>query len=311
MLLGLGGMLWLAPARLVFGPTPTPTPTRSAPLTATPDFLATRVAQDFLTQQAYQMALLGTQTPTPMLVPNNTPQPTNAPVIVRLPGVSVALPQTVEAEAIATPLPDQEISPLETPTSNVINLPMVVDSSPLPTPTPAQIAELPTAEPTPTEVPPTETPTMIPTPLIEPPSPTPTETLVPPSPTSTPPGQPIVVGNMQGFVQNQVASLRLGPSNVYTTVAQLAPQVRVTIIGRNVSGEWLYICCIESQPNQAPTWVRQAFVRPRDNPLPNGAPEDSNPNDVRWLPIQTAPSYLPIVPTPFAPAPDDYPLLSL
>src|SRR5215213_9849005 len=54
MLLGLGGMLWLVQSRVAFGPTPTPTPTRGVPFTATPDYLSTRVAEDFLTQQAYQ-----------------------------------------------------------------------------------------------------------------------------------------------------------------------------------------------------------------------------------------------------------------
>ena len=94
MLLGLGGMLWAMQTRPAFGPTPTPTQTRGAPLTATPDFLSTRVAEDFLTQQAYQMALLGTTTPTPrdvtpppleipLEVPTGTPEMTNTPVTVR------------------------------------------------------------------------------------------------------------------------------------------------------------------------------------------------------------------------------------
>src|SRR5688572_13958362 len=65
MLLGLGTMLWVVQARLVFSVTPTPTATSRVPVTATPDFGATRVAQERMTQEAYRMALLGTTTPTP------------------------------------------------------------------------------------------------------------------------------------------------------------------------------------------------------------------------------------------------------
>lgn len=310
MLLGLGGMLWIVQTRLAFGPTPTPTPTRGVPMTATPDFLATRVAEDFLTQQAYQMALLGTLTPTPLdatppapSLPDSTPEATNTSVIVRLPGVSAPGPFTPSP----TPLPDEGDFPLETPTSNIINLPVVIDSSPLATPTPVQVAELPTEAPT-------ETPTEMPTPTVpvETPSPTPTETVPPPTPTATataiPPGQPIVVGSLQGFVETEVATLKLGPSTTYTTVTQLARGTRVTIINRNPSGEWLYVCCSDSQPGLAPAWVRQAGVRARDNPMPNGAPEGTNPNDVRWLPIQQPPAYLPPLPIPVPPGPDDFPL---
>jgi outer membrane protein assembly factor BamB len=328
-------MLWIVQSRLAFGPTPTPTPTARPPFTATPDYLSTRVAEDFLTQQAYQMALLGTQTPTP---PLGTPTPpsdasdddidellgddlleaTNTPVIVLLPGLNVPFTPT-PTETFVAP----EEFPTATPTANIINLPIVVDSSPLATPTPAQVAEVPVQEPpTPVEQQPTpvETPTETPTPspTLEQPTPTPTatETLLPPSPTPSPtstiisPGQPFVVGSLQGFVQERPASLYVGPSTIYERVAnQLDPGTRVTILRRNPSGEWLYICCVENRPDQAPVWVRQAFVRPRDNQLQDGAPEGSNPNDVRWLTIEPAPAHLTPLPTLVPPGPDDYPLV--
>lgn len=325
MLLGLGGMLWIVQSRLAFGPTPTPTPTRGAPLTATPDFMSTRVAEDFLTQQAYQMALLGTTTPTPFDVippmleePTGTPEMTNTPVTVRLPNLNVPFTPSPEA----TTLPADGLFPLETPPSNIVNLPIVVDSSPLATPTPAQVAELPTdiplpTESAPTEVPtatptetPTETPTATPTLPIDTPSPTPTETLLPPTPTATtiPPGQPFVVASLTVYVESDVVSLRLGPSSVYSTTIQLARGTRLTAIGRNPSGEWLYVCCIENQSDQGPAWARQAQVRPRDNTLQSGAPEGANPNDARYLPMLPAPGNLPIIPTPIPPGPDDFPL---
>jgi outer membrane protein assembly factor BamB len=294
-------MFWLVQSRIVFGPTPTPTPTHGVPATATPDFLATRVAEDFLTQQAYQMALLGTLTPTPHEITPDAPLPeesppeaTNTPVTVRLPGVNVPF----------VPTPTEIATPEETPTSNIINLPIVIDSSPLPTPT---------FEPTPTEIVPeipTETPTPTPTLVEETPTPTPTEILPTPSPTPTPipPGQPFVVASLQGFVEQNGASLRLGPSTIYTQVNQIDVGTRVTILRRNPSGEWLYICCIEGRPDQEPVWVRQASVRPRDNERQSGAPEDSNPNDVRWLAVEQPPLYLTPLPVPVPPGPDDFPL---
>jgi outer membrane protein assembly factor BamB len=328
MLLGLGGMLWVVQARLAFGPTPTPTPTHAAPRTATPDFMATRVAEDFLTQQAYQMALLGTVTPTPLepettpFLPDTTPEATSTPVIMRLPGVNSPFTPTpwdeeATAEAAATALALEELFPQETPTPNMLVLPIVGDNSPVSTPTPAQVAEQPPAatEPAPTEAPtelpieiPTEIATELPTetPTVVPPSPTPTETIVPPSPTPTTPSQPFVVEKLQGYIRDDRTSLRLGPSNVYTaTTEQLGQNAPVTIIGRNPSGEWIYVCCLA---NQTPYWVRQAYARPSGNPTPSGAPEGTNPNDVRWLPIQPPPAYLPALPPPVPPGPDDYPL---
>jgi outer membrane protein assembly factor BamB len=309
VLLGLGGMLWLVQARLVFGPTPTPTPTAGAPVTATPDFLATRVAEDFLTQQAYQMALLGTLTPTPFsttppapVVEESTPRPTNTSVIVRLPGLLGPItPAPPTPTPIGPPEPESTLSPVGTPTSNIINLPIVVDSSLLPTPTPAQVAEPPTATETTTPTP-TETPPL----PVETSTPTPTEIVPTPSPTTTPvpPTQSFVVSSLQGIVEERVASLRLGPSTIYTEVSQIEPGTRVTILKRNPSGEWLYICCV----GQEPVWSRQASVRARGNSLQSGAPEDSNPNDVRWLAVEQPPAYLTPLPTPVPPAPDDFPL---
>ncbi len=352
VLLGLGGTMWAVGARITFGPTPTPTATSTAPVTATPDFRTTRVAEDFLTQQAYQMALLGTLTSTPMPL-SSTPEPSpngeatavETPLTVHLPGVNAHATPTFEtpssastdgetADGASTSLPGEETSPIETATSNLIVLPIVRDNSPLSTPTPAIVAELPPAPgelPTeapqeiPTQVPtetaiPTETPTAIPTATptlpVDTPSPTPTETIVPPSPTPLPTSiptsipvatdLPFVVGSLRGFIRgDQSVSLRLGPSTLYTaTTNQLGPDTEVTILNRNHSGEWLYVCCLDNQPN----WVRQAHARPRDNVLQPNAPTNSNPNDVRWLSIQPALQSLPPLPSPVPPGPDDYPL---
>jgi outer membrane protein assembly factor BamB len=331
VLLGLGGMMWAVGARITFGPTPTPTATSTAPVTATPDLRTTRVAEDFLTQQAYQMALLGTLTSTPMrLSPTPEPSPNgeatavHTPLTVHLPGLNAPATPTF-ANAASTSLPGEEaspIEPIETATSNLIVLPIVRDNSPLNTPTPALIAELP---PAPGEVStqvtaetatPTETLTATPTLPVDTPSPTPTETIVPPSPTPLPTSiptsipvatdPPFVVGSLRGFTRgDQAVSLRLGPSTLYTaTTNQLGPNTEITILNRNHSGEWIYICCLDNQPN----WVRQAHAQPRDNVLQPNAPTNSNPNDVRLLPIQPALQSLPPLPSPVPPGPDDYPL---
>jgi hypothetical protein len=104
VLLGLGGIFWMLDARLVLGPTPTPTPTSVPPVSPTPDIGATRVVEDFLTQQAYQAALLGTLTPPPpgaattpgLLLPEagSSQEITGTPTMmsVVLPGISVSGP---------------------------------------------------------------------------------------------------------------------------------------------------------------------------------------------------------------------------
>src|SRR5436190_99372 len=63
LLFGIASLFWLAQNRLlVLGPTPTPTATPALLFTATPDFGATRVQEDLLTQTAYHKSELGTPT---------------------------------------------------------------------------------------------------------------------------------------------------------------------------------------------------------------------------------------------------------
>jgi outer membrane protein assembly factor BamB len=203
VLLGLGGMFWAVQSGPLFGPTPTPTATRQANVTATPDFGATRVAQDFATQQAFQAARLGTPPATP--TPNNA-QPaeeltaTPTPLTVLLPGLSVPMPVTPGPGQPAALLPTSPLAPpsLDPPTPpvmtstvapNNVGLPIIVGDSPLPTPTGQLVAVLPTPvappldQPPPSDALPTSVPPLDPSPV---PSPTP----VPPVaalPTDTPP----------------------------------------------------------------------------------------------------------------------------
>jgi outer membrane protein assembly factor BamB len=140
---------------------------------------------------------------------------------------------------------------------------------------------------------PTDTPTLaIPTP--EPPTSTPT------------PGPAYLVNSLRAFVRGQTTTAYLdGPSTIYTRTVALNPNTEVRLFGRTASGEWVYGCC---QNGNQPFWVRQAYAPPANNdPIP-GAPTETNPNDVRWLPVQPVSSGVQPLPSS-TPIPEgDYPL---
>jgi outer membrane protein assembly factor BamB len=309
VLLGLGGILWVMQARLVLGPTPTPTPTRAPAATTTPDFRATQVVQDFLTQQARQVALLSTMTPPPgellpgMLLPSTgvgdaaspTPNTLLMPGLVDAPPTLTPTPPTVGSEAEPTSAPSA--------TPNILALPSIGGELPTAAPTPTP-APLPTDTPTATAtsfVPPTDTPTA--TPFI----PTPEPPTLTPTPTAT--GVPYVVTSLRAFVRTDPATTAYldGPSvlygNLVTRTVTLAPGAEVQLFARTPSGEWVYGCCQNNQP----FWVRQAFAPPRDNQRATNLPEDANPNDVRWLNVQPISGRV-FLPTPTPVPANDYPL---
>ena len=108
---------------------------------------------------------------------------------------------------------------------------------------------------------------------------------------------------------------RAGPSNIYPEAGRLAARTGVKLLGRDSTGEWVYICCYNNEPR----WVRQAYAQPKDNPMVTATPTvqnavatitptDINPNDVRWLPIQPVASSLEPLPPPTPVPADDYPL---
>ncbi len=283
LLLGIGSLLWLAQQRFLIRPTPTPTATAGTPVTATPDFRATQLAEDVGTQVAYQAT-----------VQQNQPTGTQTPDRVLLPQVSAGDTST------ATPIVGSQLpvppSPVASPLGNTANLPIVSNgSSPLPTPPPPVS---PLITPTPTFVAPVATATPLPT-ATSLPSPTATQI---PSPTPT----IFSVPSLNGFIiHTPDAALRVGPSNLYSEAGHLGANTNINLLGRDATGEWVYICCV----NNSPYWVRQAYVQPRDNPTATAAPTDSNPNDVRWLPLQPLASSLEPLPAPATAVPaDDYPL---
>lgn len=230
-------------------PTSTATPRNNAP-TPTIDFRATQIAEDLELQRRYEMVALGLNTPTPL--PTHTPSVT------------------------PTPSSTSAVTPTETPTTQttvIISIPSVGGGGPVETTT--SLISTPTN--TPATVSPLETPTTpadTGPPAVEP-SPTETQT---PTPTWTPviASQPEVL--LQAFAI-RAAPVRQGPSSLYTQTTTIPEQQRVVLRGRDVSGEWVYLCCEQNIEG----WTQQAHLQLRDNQLPPNAPSNGTPDDVRWL----------------------------
>ena len=262
---GLIGVIWFGGERLLFPPTPTPTATQSVGLAPTADFRATLIAEDVATQVAYNtlaaelgLSPLATPTKLPATIPVLAPEATSG---------GEATPITV-----VTPAPDAGSGG----TVNTVSIPVAPNGgSILPTPTPVVFSEVPTPLPS-------DTPTLLPAVL-----PSETPTLAPPTPTFTPTPTFFVPSQKAIIVVNPAATLRAGPSNLYGATDTLPNGAPVTLIGRDETGEWLYVCCAANTTTLR--WVRQAYAPPKDNQLQPGAPPGSNPNDVRWLKVEVAP----------------------
>ncbi len=101
--------------------------------------------------------------------------------------------------------------------------------------------------------------------LVFPPAPTalPTATLVPPTatetpiPTGTPLPTPTFTPTPFVVVEAGFVNMRQGPGANYPLVAQLAPDIPVSIVGKNTLGDWLQICCV----NGGSVWVAATHVR--------------------------------------------------
>ncbi len=115
----------------------------------------------------------------------------------------------------------------------------------------------------------------------------------------------MLVSELNAISRPADTAVRNGPSLAYTQTATIGPNTRIQLRGRTPPGDWVYGCCVN---NQELFWIRQAFVTITDNPLPPGVPEDANPNDPRYLPIQTQDASLPVRPIPTGIPPSDFPL---
>lgn len=289
VLLLAGSARWFLERGYVFGPTPTVTPTkRSATDTPTVDFRATANVENLATQRAQEMALLGMNTPTPQPTATPTPEPTATATLAGLPAPSQTAGATVMIPIVGnlfpttdTPTPVPTVTPTYTSESTVVisvpTVPQPAETSPIATPA---LTETPT-----TTV--TETPAAV----------------DPNSPTPTPAVQPTVT--LRAVIVRD-AAIRMGPSSLYTQTTVLGNGQVVSLYGRSVSGEWVYVCCA---PNNVEGWTRQANLNIEGNPTPVGAPPNTNANDPRHL-LERQPTVAlatPLArPTPIPPG--DYPL---
>lgn len=285
--MGTAGMALMSGPRLFFPPTPTLTATPGAPLTPTPDFRTTLIAEDIATQDAYATLVVasgGRLSPLGL--------PTTATVAV---APAVMPTATVPLDGNVTPTPDG-LSPISV-TAVVIALPLVNVGQPdsvLPPPTDTPFpGEFPTETPSPT-LPPDAFPTETPTPTL----------IAFPTETPTPTPTLFVMATLRAFVTvNPGATVYTGPSSQYGVVGSVNVNQEVILSSRDETGEWLYACCV----NNSPYWIRQASAPPRDNALPGGAPANATPNDARWLMVQQAPPTTTPILTPTPVPPESYP----
>lgn len=218
-----------------------------------------------------------TPAPTRAVAPTFTATPDFLPPLVVItppagdrPGI-IIVPEGADPRALIPPPPSATNTPMPPPSAT----PTQTDT-PTITPTPG-----PTDRPTETPIPsPTLTPTATNTPL-------PTDT---PTPTITP--TPFVV------VQSGLVGLRTGPGVDYPLVAQLGPELPITVVGRNEPNTWLQICCVSG----APVWIATNSV--------------ALVNSIAEVPVVQAQPPPPPTPTPFpsptgtptsTPSPTPYP----
>ncbi len=206
LILALGGLVqWVAFRGLPLWVTPTPTRTPGPTPTPTADFRATRVAAEWMTQEARRAAELGLPTP-----------PTRGPVFV--PVVVGGEPSPTPALTVQIPLPVVQLPGPDTPT-------------PTWTPTPAMPTDTPTS--------PSTRPTSTPTPTWTPTA-TPSATATPTAPAATPTTMPLAGLAARLRVD---APVYVGPSTAYTQTMTVPAGTRILLRGRTASGEWVFACC--------------------------------------------------------------------
>lgn len=212
----------------------------------------------------------------PTVTPTRTPRATWTPVVgglqlatstldatrfpgVKLPTVPPPTPQVLvpgSGAPIFVPQPGSSASGVQT----VVVI--IVTATPVVTPTPTPPATV-RPQATPTPGPPTETPL----------------------PTNTP-FPPVIVE-----VTVDQANVRQGPGTTYAVVTQLNVGTTITVVGRNRTGDWWKICCV----NSANVWIADAVVSTR-GPIWT-VPEVTNIPAPPPAPPTTAPPATP-APTP-------------
>jgi len=193
-------------------------------------------------------ALAATFTPTPVGLAGGIRV---TPPSGETPGV-IIVPEGVDPKDLVPALPTATFTPTPLPTETPTQTPTVTDTG-----TPG-----PTSPPTDTPVvTPSDTPTETAT-ATSTPTDTPTETPIPTdTPTETPTPFPTVTSTPFIIVPSGLVSLRTGPGVAYPAIAQLGPDIPVTIVGINEDESWVQICCLSEKP----AWVSANNVL-----IPNG-----------------------------------------
>jgi outer membrane protein assembly factor BamB len=285
-------------------PSPSPTSTLSPTLSGALNLTTSTPTEVIVSLPIVSTGGGGTPTPTETQVAAASPlePPLATPLFTSTGAVTTSAAEGL-TPAAATPV---ALSPLGTPTANLIVLPIVshdAASPQPPTPIPAQLTPTLVPQP-PTEVaglPPTPAQTQPPTPI--PPTPSATQTQ-PPTPI------PYTVPSLRAVVRDLEREVRIGPSNPYTVTGFLDAGDDVNILGRTPSGEWVFICCAidDENRNNITAWMRRVYLDVRDNSLGQGAPEGADPNDVRWLSVYPTPALQPPLMTPTPIPANDFPL---
>jgi hypothetical protein len=154
-----------------------------------------------------------------------------------------------------TPVPTRPVAPTFTPTPDFIQALVVV--TPPNQGTPGVIVVPPGVDPSSLiPIPETPTPTVTWTSTPSPtPTPTPTEDQSQPAlPSAT--VQPGIILTPIGGLIPPTATPARGPGVEYPLVAQLGPNIPVSIIGQNPEGAWFQICCV----NGGSVWVARSHV---------------------------------------------------
>lgn len=258
-----------SPNELFFRPTPTPEPTRQPAPTFTP------------TPDSVQGLVIV------------TPPVAGTPgVIIVPPGVDpsrlIPVPTATETptpSSTATPLftatPVLTATPVGTPPPPDLTPPAVqtVDAA---TPTVAVTTVVGTFDPTATPIPVAPTPTVDRSRIVVlVPGPTPVDAGVPPTATPTPLPTSTPTPSPTPYIQvtSGLISLRSGPGVEFPLVAQLGPDIPISIVGRNPEGTWLQVCCVNAQS----VWAAATHVNVINSlegvalELPPGSPPPPTP----------------------------------
>jgi outer membrane protein assembly factor BamB len=111
---------------------------------------------------------------------------------------------------------------------------------------------------------------------------------------------------MSGVIDRQNGVIRVGPSSLYTQTGTIAIGAQVTLLARDNTGEWLYVCCVPNTNN--PGWMRSVSARPTLNPTLPAPQETSEANNIRWLTVRGPDANLTPVPASAPAAPSDFPM---